>query len=107
MRSDHRAAARYRGHHGKAGPAVVGARMTMIDTLKLALRDAIWPYPIGGGIAGLALGMAIGYALSVPDPAEQQACREAVAAVMSTKDPLELDRAKFLVEHIRGCRVRP
>jgi hypothetical protein len=42
-----------------------------------------------------------------PTAKERQLCREAVDTVLTTKDPLELDRAKFLVEQLRGCRMRP
>jgi hypothetical protein len=38
---------------------------------------------------------------------ERQLCREAADTVLTTKDPLELERAKFLVEQLRGCRIRP
>jgi hypothetical protein len=42
-----------------------------------------------------------------PSAKERQLCREAVDTVLTTKDPLELERAKFLVEQPPGCGMRP
>jgi hypothetical protein len=42
-----------------------------------------------------------------PTAKEREACDQVVARVVTTKDPLELERTKFLVEQLRGCRVRP
>jgi hypothetical protein len=41
-----------------------------------------------------------------PTAKERQLCSEAVNTVLTTKDPLELERAKFVVEQLRGCRIR-
>lgn len=59
---------------------------------------------IGASAAGI--GIYLGARVSAPTAAERRACLEAVATVMSTRDQVELERAKFLVEQLRGCRVR-
>jgi hypothetical protein len=45
--------------------------------------------------------------LAAPTAKERQLCREVVDTVLTTKDPIEFERAKFLVEQLRGCRIRP
>lgn len=36
-----------------------------------------------------------------PSAKERQACDQAVTTVLTTKDPLELERAMFLVQQLR------
>ncbi len=61
---------------------------------------------------GVAWGVAIAVTIVLiglsfePNAKERQLCGEAVNTVLTTKDPLELERAKFLVEQSRGCRIR-
>jgi hypothetical protein len=40
-----------------------------------------------------------------PTAKERQACDQAVATVLTTKDPVELERAMFLVKELKGCRI--
>ena len=45
--------------------------------------------------------------LAAPTAKERQLCTEVVDMVLTTKDPLEFERAIFLGEQLRGCRIRP
>jgi hypothetical protein len=42
-----------------------------------------------------------------PTAKERQLCSEAVNTALTTRDSIELERAKFIVEQLRGCRIRP
>ena len=57
--------------------------------------------------AAIAVPLFLFVLLFQPSAEERRLCREAVDTVLTTKDPLELERAKFLVDHLRGCRLRP
>jgi hypothetical protein len=59
------------------------------------------------GAWGAAIAVPVLITLSFePTAKERQLCSEAVNRVLTTKDPLELERAKFIVEQLRGCRIR-
>ena len=62
---------------------------------------------------GATVGVAIAvFLLAIDLSAEstaraKQLCSEAVNTVLTTKDLLEFERAKFLVEQLPGCRIQP
>jgi hypothetical protein len=82
----------------------------MIEALSLWWKNwwRDWCALIGG--MGWGLLIAVTFVLIdlafEPTAKEKRLCSEAVDTVLTTKDPLELERAKFLVEQLRGCRVR-
>jgi hypothetical protein len=41
-----------------------------------------------------------------PTAKKQQLCREAIDTLWTTRDLVELERAKFVIEHLYGCRLR-
>lgn len=40
-----------------------------------------------------------------PTAKEKRLCGEAIDKVMTTKDLVEFERAKFLIEQVHGCRL--
>jgi hypothetical protein len=67
-----------------------------------------WPPAFGGAAWGAAIAVPfVVIELSLgPTDKERKLCTEAIDTVLTTKDPVELGRAKFLVEQLRGCRIR-
>jgi hypothetical protein len=59
-----------------------------------AILGAAWGIPVAGFI------LVMYFALQ-PTAKERQACDQAVTTVLTTKDPLELERAMFLVQQLR------
>jgi hypothetical protein len=78
-----------------------------MDKSLTVLWRNLWP-----AVQGVAWGAALAALMVVvflgvtPTAKERQACDQAVATVLTTKDPLELERAMFLVQQLRGCRIR-
>jgi hypothetical protein len=81
----------------------------MIQSLTVLWRNR-WPAVQGVAwgaalVTTAALPMVVFLAVT-PTAKERQACDQAVATVLTTKEPLELERAMFLVQQLRGCRIR-
>ena len=72
-----------------------------------------WKWRWRPAFEGAAVGAAIAIFLFAIDLTPEstarvrQVCSEAVNTVLTTKDLLEFERAKFLVEQLPGCRIRP
>jgi hypothetical protein len=67
-------------------------------------------WPMLGGIGyGLVILVPIVMFMHALDPTEKerQVCRQAIDTFWTTNDLVEFERSKFLIEQVRGCRLRP
>jgi cytochrome c-type biogenesis protein CcmH/NrfF len=64
---------------------------------RTAILGAAWGIPVAAFILVM-------YFTLQPTAKERHACDQAVTTVLTTKDPLELERAMFLVQQLR-CSI--
>jgi hypothetical protein len=77
--------------------------LNVLATFWWKWRAAFWDAAWGAAIAVPIVVIGLSFE---PTAKERQLCSEAANTVLTTKDQLELERAKFLVEQLRGCRIR-
>jgi hypothetical protein len=68
--------------------------LTLSRNWRPAVLGAAWGIPVAALIVMIDLAFE-------PTAKERQACDQAVGTVLTTKDPLELERAMFLVQQLR------
>jgi hypothetical protein len=77
----------------------------MVESLTVLWRN--WRPAVQGAAWGILVAALIVMIELTFEPTakERQACDQAVATVLTTKDPVELERAMFLVRELRRCSI--